>query len=56
MRANRLQFAMWVLAGVAAAAAYVMPFVTPLARGTDKAARIGVLTGDAGARLVWAGR
>ncbi|MGI9156479.1 MAG: DUF2231 domain-containing protein, partial [Marmoricola sp.] len=76
MWAGRLQLAMWVLAAVTLVAAYVMPFINPLARGTDKGARIGVLskplvvllpvvgivvivfvifTGDAGARLVWAG-
>lgn len=76
MWANRLMLAMGVLAVVAILAWYVLPFRTPLAKGSDREARVAVLalplvvllpivgvvvmvlvvlTGDAGAQMVWQG-
>ncbi len=55
MWAGRLQLAMWVLAGTALVAAYVLPFPNPLAARSDRAARVGVLRIPAVAVLVVVG-
>jgi hypothetical protein len=44
MWAGRLQAGMWVMAALAVVALLVLPFHSPIGAGTDRPARIGVLT------------